>query len=430
MIFGGRSKLKSVKDTVEQLQVQLTCSESEVLEKLQMIDLNTHDLKRLKYLSQYTDQHIEYLVDQFYDTILQVPELREIISENSSVTRLKSVIQPHLLSLFDGVIDDQFLNKRLQVAKVHYRIGLKPAWYLAAFQGVQSTLIQVITKEIENPEDWFCFIESVTKILNLEQQIVLEAYEEETTKGMRESFQQGRVDIQRAVLDVSDQLVASSQEAKALIDTLVRSSSEVESISNEGHEQAEATKKIGVAGQKSLQLMLEKVQMIAENIESMSGIVANVESSSNQITGVVKIVQDIAEQTNLLALNSAIEAARAGEHGRGFAVVADEVRNLADQTKSSISTINGLVKNSNQYTKELIASLVTVTKEVEESSDASRSTYQDFEKIIGAMESNLETNAHIQKQASNQTIVLSDIEEVVDIVVDSADKLHEVVEVK
>lgn len=215
-----------------------------------------------------------------------------------------------------------------------------------------------------------------------------------------------------------------------MIDTLVRSSSEVESISNEGHEQAEATKKIGVAGQKSLQLMLEKVQMIAENIESMSGIVANVESSSNQITGVVKIVQDIAEQTNLLALNSAIEAARAGEHGRGFAVVADEVRNLADQTKSSISTINGLVKNSNQYTKELIASLVTVTKEVEESSDASRSTYQDFEKIIGAMESNLETNAHIQKQASNQTIVLSDIEEVVDIVVDSADKLHEVVEVK
>lgn len=127
-------------------------------------------------------------------------------------------------------------------------------------------------------------------------------------------------------------------------------------------------------------------------------------------------------------MNSAIEAARAGEHGRGFAVVADEVRHLADQTKSSISTIHGLVQTSNQYTQELIQSLGTVTEEVKETSETSQKTYRDFESIIQAMTNNLQTNRNIQKQVESQHDALRDIDEVMDVVVKSADRLHEIVE--
>ncbi len=74
--------------------------------------------------------------------------------------------------------------------------------------------------------------------------------------------------------------------------------------------------------------------------------IERIESSANQVSNIVEVVDEIAFKTNLLSLNAAIEAARAGDAGKGFAVVAESVRELSVQTASAVETIQKLIDDA------------------------------------------------------------------------------------
>lgn len=135
----------------------------------------------------------------------------------------------------------------------------------------------------------------------------------------------------------TEEVNASGQEIARTAEELVKNAEDGSRTADEARKRAETVKKdIEEAISASENLYKEKEERILKAIEEGKVV--------SEIGKAAEIISNIADQTNLLALNAAIEAARAGEQGRGFAVVAEEVRKLAEQSATTVSGIQNVIK--------------------------------------------------------------------------------------
>ncbi|OZG72065.1 methyl-accepting chemotaxis protein [Hahella sp. CCB-MM4] len=99
---------------------------------------------------------------------------------------------------------------------------------------------------------------------------------------------------------------------------------------------------------------VESMGEIRESISETEKRIKRLSERSQEISGIIDIINNIAERTHVLALNASMQAAAAGEAGRGFAVVADEVQRLAESSRNATSQISALVRNIQTETADAV----------------------------------------------------------------------------
>ncbi|HLK64913.1 MAG TPA: methyl-accepting chemotaxis protein [Bryobacteraceae bacterium] len=141
------------------------------------------------------------------------------------------------------------------------------------------------------------------------------------------------------VSGASQALAEGATEQAASLQQTSASTEEVASITRKNADNA-----LQVAG--LMQQTEHSALDVNQTLDRMATKMKEIDSSSNKIARIIKVIDEIAFQTNILALNAAVEAARAGEAGLGFAVVADEVRNLAQRCAQAARDTAELIEES------------------------------------------------------------------------------------
>ena len=144
----------------------------------------------------------------------------------------------------------------------------------------------------------------------------------------------------------------------------------------------------------------QQINVCSGDMEALMQAMGKIESRSNEISKVIKTIEDIAFQTNILALNAAVEAARAGAAGKGFAVVADEVRNLASKSAEASKNTAVLIEDTVAAVKEGI--------------DLSQETSQALQAVVDSSKKVLEAVNLISDATEEQANSISQISVAVD----------------
>ena len=209
----------------------------------------------------------------------------------------------------------------------------------------------------------------------------------------------------------------NAKEILGVIGSMNDSVDQVGLLSQQAREQAEHANDEASRGRQVVERNVQAISSLAGELTRAEESIQALNRSSDNISSVLKVIQEIAEQTNLLALNAAIEAARAGEQGRGFAVVADEVRTLAARTQGSAQEIKEMIEALQQGTREAVALMNLSHEQTRSSVEHSAKAGESLQAIAQSVDQITRMNAQIadaaELQKSVSTSVNSKISEIV-----------------
>ncbi len=178
------------KTLLEQMQI----SDIEIQRRKELLGLNEEHLARLPAHRLVMEEHLESIVDEFYQRQTEIDEITLLIGDADTLHRLRSAQRRYIIDLFSGHYDSEYVNNRLRIGMVHKRIGVEPKLYLSAVRTLKDLIVGVLTQYIVDRNDLEPTLEALDKLLYFDTTLVFDTYisslvgEIETAKKRTEDY--------------------------------------------------------------------------------------------------------------------------------------------------------------------------------------------------------------------------------------------------
>jgi methyl-accepting chemotaxis protein len=163
------------------------------------------------------------------------------------------------------------------------------------------------------------------------------------------------------------------------------------------------------SGEQTVNKANDAIGSIKQQVDLILTHMLDLGKKSQQIGGILEIINELAEQTNILAINATIEAAGAGENGKRFAVVADEIRKLADRVGGSTKEIKSLIDDIRAAVNTTVMTTEGGTKAVDAGAQQFSQVAIAFRQIVSLVSTTTEASREIELSTKQQSTAVSQV---------------------
>jgi methyl-accepting chemotaxis protein len=205
-----------------------------------------------------------------------------------------------------------------------------------------------------------------------------------------------------------EQATASSEVSTTMKELLSTSQQIAESTQRVTQIAADTTS-AARAGDDTVRRTREALDAVQRQVEQIVVHMLDFGKQSQEIGGILQIINELAEQTNILAINATIEAAGAGEAGRRFGVVADEIRKLADRVGGSTKEIRGLIEEIRGAANTTVIATESGSKAVDAGARQFSEVATSFMHIADLVKSTAEASREIELSTKQQATAVEQV---------------------
>lgn len=195
------------------------------------------------------------------------------------------------------------------------------------------------------------------------------------------------------------ELLASMTEISTTMRELLATAKQIAESSQGVARIADSTSEAAQRGDQTVQRAQTEIATIRRQVDLVVEHVLDLGRKSQQIGGILELINELAEQTNILSINARIEAAGAGEAGRRFAAVAEEIRKLADRVTASTKEIRDLI----DQIRSAVNTAVMATESGSKAVDAGTKQFSDVTAVFRQINDLLRNTAEAARQIELST---------------------------
>jgi rsbT co-antagonist protein RsbR len=138
--------------------------------------ITEEDLARVRKFGAMVTPRIPEFVDKFYEWLKTTDEFEEFFADQRTLERVTSKQHTYWAQLFDGNIDEGYLESRRRIGETHARIGLP----LGVYFGAVNVYHQLLTEEMPDgsmtADELRLAIGSLTRVIHMDAAVVAETY--------------------------------------------------------------------------------------------------------------------------------------------------------------------------------------------------------------------------------------------------------------